>query len=88
MCSCLNYQSKEAKEGSRDRSARATELQNEVRSCGSGSVVSASGMSYVLGSLIMWAGTWVAAVFKLNGAFGGRGAGAGGRGMAICAAYC
>ncbi len=84
----MNYHSKEAKEGSRERSARATELQNEVRSWGSGSVVSARGISYVLSSLIMWAGTWVAAVFKLNGAFDGGRAGAGGRGMAICAAYC
>jgi hypothetical protein len=88
MCSYLNYHSNEAKDGSRDRSARPTELQNEVRSWGSGSVVSASGMSYALSSFIIWAGTCVAAVIKLNGAFCGIGVGAGGRGVAIYAACC
>jgi hypothetical protein len=83
----LNYQSKEAKDGSRERSARAAELQKEVRSWGSGSVVSANGISCVLSSFIMWAGTCEAAVFKLNGAFVGGGGGAGGSGRAADATY-
>jgi hypothetical protein len=86
-CSSLNYHSKEAKEGSRERSARATELQKDVRSWGSGSVVSAKGTSCVLSSFMIWAGTWVAAVCKLNGAFAGGGGGAGGSGRAAGATY-
>jgi hypothetical protein len=77
MWSYLNCHSKDAKEGSNDRSARVTFPQNGVRSWGSGRVKSASGVSYVFSSLMIWAGTWVAAVLMVKDVLVEGGAGVG-----------
>ena len=70
MWSYLNCHSKDANDGSNNLSARAALPQNAVRSLGSGRTVSARGISYVLSSLMMWAGMWSAAVVRLNVALG------------------
>jgi hypothetical protein len=69
MWSYLNCHSKDANDGSSDLNARAAFPQKAVRSWGSGSVVSASGVSCVFNNLIMWAGICVAAVVMLNCTF-------------------
>jgi hypothetical protein len=77
MWSCLNYHLKAANDGSNDLSALFTFPQNGVKSWGSGRVKSASGVSYAFSSLMIFAGTWVAAVLRVKDVFAGGGAGAG-----------
>ena len=76
MWSCLNYHSNPANDESNDLNARLTFPQNGVKSWGSGRVKSASGVSYVFSSLMIFAGTWVAAVFRVKEALAGGGIGA------------
>ena len=77
MWSYLNYHSNAANDGSNDLNARFTFPQNGVKSWGSGRVKSASGVSYVFSSLMIFAGTWVAAVLRVKEVLAGGGAGAG-----------
>lgn len=59
------------------RAARVTFPQNGVKSWGSGRVKSASGVSYILSSLMILAGTWLAVVLRVKDVLAGGGAGAG-----------